>query len=402
MLNKMTLPSMADVDLQNKRVIIRVDLNVPLEAGKITNDARIRAILPTLQKAISKQARILLLSHLGRPKEGEYNEAYSLKPVAKQLSLLLKMPVRFADHWLDGIEIKPGEIVLAENVRFNKGEKANEASLAKKMAALCDVFIMDAFGTAHRAEASTAGISQYAPIAVAGPLLIKELTTLQQVMQSPKRPLVAIIGGAKVSDKLQLLKSLIEKVDVLIVGGGIANTFIAAAGYPVGSSLYEPDLIPIAKELFNFAKSRAVQLVLPSDVVVAKEILATASSHITELSTVQKDEKILDIGPNSAEQYVEIVKNAATILWNGPLGVFEIEAFSKGTEALANAIAASQAFSVAGGGETLAAIEKYKVSDKISYISTGGGAFLEYLEGKTLPAVAALENSTIGKERIKK
>lgn len=382
---------MKDIDLTDKAVIIRVDLNCPMENGEISNDAKIRAILPTLALAKRCMARVLLLSHLGRPKEGEYDPNYSLKPIAKRLSELLKQPVRLSKRWLEGIPIMSGEIVLGENVRFNVGEEANDEALSRKMASLCDVFIMDAFASAHRAHASTVGIAKYAPIAAAGPLLTAELHALSVVMKQAQHPLVAIVGGAKVSSKLSVLKSLLDVVDVLIVGGGIANTFIAALGHPVGSSLYEPELIAKAKELQEYAKQRKVNLIIPEDVVLATENTNNAKTRISNCDDIQTDEKILDVGPKTTAKYADILKNAGTILWNGPVGVFEIPAFEAGTKALSMAIADSKAFSVAGGGETLAAIDKYDIKDKISYVSTGGGAFLEYLEGKILPAVAILE-----------
>ncbi len=382
---------LSNCDLSEKRVLIRVDLNVPIQNGKIINDARIQAILPTLKLCLEANAKIMLLSHLGRPIEGQFDPNFSLAPIAVRLSQLIGQPVRLAKDWLEGVQVAPKEIVLCENVRFNFGEEANDEVLSKKMAALCDVFVMDAFATAHRAQASTVGVAKYAPMAVAGPLLVTELTALHAVMESPKRPLVAIVGGAKVSDKLQVLQSLVEKVNVLIVGGGIANTFIAALGHSVGSSLYERNLIPIAKELLQKA-SGTFSLMLPIDVVVARDITDTYSIRTTKIADIKSSEKILDVGPESSRQYEKMLARAGTILWNGPMGVFEKEAFQEGTKQLAENIAHSAAYSVAGGGETLAAIEKFNVADKISYISTGGGAFLEYLEGKTLPAIAALES----------
>lgn len=389
------MQSIEDLSLDNKRVIIRVDLNVPIENGKVQNDSRILAILPTLKMALEKNARIILLSHLGQPTVGQYSEKFSLKPVATRLQELLQYPVRFEKNWLEGIHLSPKEIVLCENVRFNPGEMENDKTLAKKMAELCDVFIMDAFATAHRAQASTVGIAKYSPITAAGLLLTKELRALEQALKNPKRPLVAIVAGAKVSSKLPILKSLIRLVDVLIVGGGIANTFIAAEGYAIGESLYEPDLIPTAKQLMKEAVENKVTLLIPSDVVLATELSESASTRIASIQDTHRDEIIADAGPASLQQYEHVLKNAGTILWNGPLGIFELSPFSKGTETLANIIAQSKAFSIAGGGETLAAIDKYKVAEKLSYISTGGGAFLEYLEGKTLPGVAALESSPV-------
>lgn len=383
---------MDDLDLHNKRVLIREDFNVPIENGVVKSDARLIAALPTLEKAIAQKARVIIISHLGRPKEGEFSSAFSLKPVADYLSKLLNHPVRFAQNWLNGVKVEPGEVVLCENVRFNVGEEANDQTLAQKMAALCDVFIMDAFGTAHRAQASTVGVARFAPVAVAGPLLLAELQALSTVLTQPKRPLVAIVGGSKVSTKLEILKFLLDKVDVLIVGGGIANTFIAAQGHSIGSSLVEADLISVAKELMALAQVKGVNLVIPVDVIVAKDISEKADTRVINFSTdtLFADEKILDMGPQTRKQYQSLLSEAATILWNGPVGVFEYSPFEQGTRSLAEAIAASSAFSVAGGGETLAAIDKYKVKNNISYVSTGGGAFLEYLEGKTLPALKFL------------
>jgi len=383
--------SLTQLDLNQKRVLIRVDLNVPLQNGKITNDARLKAIIPTLKFALNVHACVILMSHLGRPEEGVYTEALSLKPIAERLSILMNQPVRFVKDWLEGVEVKPGEIVLCENVRFNIGEKANDLSLSKKMAALCDIFVMDAFATAHRAEASTVGIAQYAPVAAAGLLLSAELTALEKALRDPKHPVVAVVGGAKVSDKCLLLGSLLDKVDTLIVGGGLANTFIAAQGYSVGGSLLEPTFIAEAIALLARAKNKGVQLIVPIDAVVAKTISETAETRISDLTDIATDEKILDVGPKTSQLIDAIIQQAATIVWNGPLGVFELSSFENGTKRVVDAIASSSAFSLAGGGETLAAIEKYGVSEKISYISTGGGAFLEYLEGKTLPVVAMLE-----------
>ncbi|HQZ87809.1 MAG TPA: phosphoglycerate kinase [Gammaproteobacteria bacterium] len=383
--------SLAQLDLNQKRVLIRVDLNVPLQNGKITNDARLKAIIPTLKFALNVHACVILMSHLGRPEEGVYTEALSLKPIAERLSILMNQPVRFVKDWLEGVEVKPGEIVLCENVRFNIGEKANDLSLSKKMAALCDIFVMDAFATAHRAEASTVGIAQYAPVAAAGLLLSAELTALEKALRDPKHPVVAVVGGAKVSDKCLLLGSLLDKVDTLIVGGGLANTFIAAQGYSVGGSLLEPTFIAEAIALLARAKNKGVQLIVPIDAVVAKTISETAETRISDLTDIATDEKILDVGPKTSQLIDAIIQQAATIVWNGPLGVFELSSFENGTKRVVDAIANVSAFSLAGGGETLAAIEKYGVSEKISYISTGGGAFLEYLEDKTLPAVTMLE-----------
>jgi phosphoglycerate kinase len=387
----MTVLRMSDLDLRGKRVLIREDLNVPVHNGVVTSDARIRASLPTIEAAKKAGAAVLVMSHLGRPEEGVYAEEFSLAPVAKRVSELLGSKVRFEKNWLDGVQCAPGEVVLLENVRFNKGEKKDKEDLAKKMAALCDVFVMDAFGTAHRAEASTHGVARFAPVACAGPLLTSELVALEQALKSPKRPLVAIVAGSKVSTKLTVLETLLSKVNMLVVGGGIANTFIAALGHPVGKSLHEPDMIPIAKNLLARAKELNVQIPLPTDVVVAKEFAATAEADIKKLDAVNADEMILDIGPDTAERFAKLMDTAGTIVWNGPVGVFEFDQFGEGTRVLAQAIARSKAYSLAGGGDTLAAIEKYKVEGDISYISTGGGAFLEFLEGKTLPAVAALE-----------
>lgn len=387
----MTILSMKDLDLNNQRVLIRADLNVPINHGKILNDARLQAFLPTLKQALAQNARIIVLSHLGRPKEGEISAEFSLKPVAERLEQLLDHPVRFETNWLKGLKVEPKEIVLCENVRFNLGEEANDPKLAQQMAALCDVFIMDAFGSAHRAQASTVGIADYAKIAAAGPLLLAELEALNKALKNPKRPLVAIVAGSKVSSKLLVLESLLNIVDILILGGGIANTFIAAQNCSVGSSLYEPNLIPKAKELMAIAEKKGVVLRIPQDVVVATEISEAAETRITSIHEIKAQEKILDVGPESLTIYNSDIQQAGTILWNGPIGVFEVSPFSKGTETLAKSIGRSSAFSIAGGGETLAAIDKYNVKDQISYISTGGGAFLEMIEGKTLPAVAVLD-----------
>ena len=382
---------MSDLDLAGKRVLIREDLNVPVADGKITSDARIRAALPTIRLALDRGARVMVMSHLGRPKEGAHDPTASLAPVAECLSALLGLKVRLATGPLDGVSAEPGEVVLLENVRFNKGEKADDEALARRMAALCDVFVMDAFGTAHRAEASTHGVALQAPVACAGPLLVAELEALGRVMRDPARPLVAVVGGSKVSTKLSVLENLIGQVDQLVVGGGIANTFLAATGLSVGKSLHEPDMVDVAKRLLVEAGRRNVGLPLPQDVVVAREFAATAQAEVRAASAVGTDEMILDIGPVSADLIAAIILKAGTVIWNGPLGVFEFDAFGEGTRVLAEAIARSPAYSVAGGGDTLAAIEKYGIEDRISYISTGGGAFLEFVEGKTLPAVAALE-----------
>lgn len=388
----MSIQNMIDLDLSGKRVLIRQDLNVPVKNGQVTSDIRIQASIPTIQKALAAGAAVMVLSHLGRPVEGEYDNASSLKPVADRLSTLLGKPVRLEKDWLNGIDIMPGEVVLCENVRFNVGEEKNSDELGKKMAALCDVFVMDAFGTAHRAQASTHSVAKYAPVACAGPLLASELDALGKALKTPVKPLVAIVGGSKVSTKLTVLKSLSEKVDQLIVGGGIANTFIAAAGFPVGKSLYEADLIEEAQRLIAAAKKAGSDIPIPVDVVCAKEFSDTAIATIKKVQDVEADDLILDIGPVTAKQYAEIIKSAGTIVWNGPVGVFEIEQFSHGTQSMAKAIAESSAFSIAGGGDTLAAIDKYGINDQVSYTSTGGGAFLEFLEGKELPAVAVLKS----------
>ena len=387
---------MSDLELAEKRVLIREDLNVPVEAGRITSDARIRAALPTIRAALAKRARVILLSHLGRPKEGEFSTENSLAPVAARLQQLLGQPVRLLGNWLDGIDCAPGEVVLCENVRFNKGEKKDDESLAKRMAGLCDVFVMDAFGTAHRAEASTHGVARFAPVACAGPLLVGELEALERALAKPARPLVAIVAGSKVSTKLMVLESLLAKVDKLIVGGGIANTFLAATGVAVGKSLHEADMLGTARELLEAARARGAEIPLPTDVVVASEFSAAAVATVRSVGEVRADELILDIGPRSAAALGAMLQSAGTILWNGPVGVFEFEQFGAATRAIAEAIARSRAFSLAGGGDTLAAIEKYGVQQGISYISTGGGAFLEFVEGKTLPAVAALEARAAG------
>ena len=382
---------MTEVDLRGKRVLIREDLNVPVKNGVVTSDARIRASLPTIRAAHAAGARVILMSHLGRPEEGVPAEEFSLAPVAARLAELLGLKVRFEREWLDGVACEPGEIVLVENVRFNKGEKKNKDELAKRMAALCDVYVMDAFATAHRAEASTHGVAKFAPVACAGPLLTGELEALEKALGNPKRPLVAIVGGSKVSTKLTVLENLLGKVDKLIVGGGIANTFLAAAGRPIGKSLYEADMIDIARGLLERSKSSGVEIPLPTDVVVAKEFAASAEADVKPVVDVAADEMILDIGPDTAERFAAALGGAGTVLWNGPVGVFEFDQFGEGTRVLAQAVARSPAFSIAGGGDTIAAIEKYGVGQDISYISTAGGAFLEFLEGKTLPAVEVLE-----------
>ncbi|MCH9026304.1 MAG: phosphoglycerate kinase [Proteobacteria bacterium] len=382
---------MSELDLAGQRVLIREDLNVPISDGNVTSDARLGAALPTIRMAVAAGAKLMLISHLGRPREGEYQEEFSLAPVAKRLSSMLGLKVRLEKDWLDGLSIDDGEVVLCENVRFHPGEKSNDDKLSRKMAALADIFVMDAFATAHRTHASTHGVARYAPIACAGPLLVGEMQALSQALENPARPLVAIVGGSKVSSKLTILKTLAEKVDQLVLGGGIANTFIAAAGHPVGKSLYEPDMLDAAREVSEFAARRGASIPLPSDVVVATEFSDTAEADVRAVDQVEDDQMILDIGPDTAEVLAGIVRDAGTIVWNGPVGVFEIDQFGEGTRTLANAIAESSAFSIAGGGDTLAALEKYKLTAQISYISTGGGAFLEFLEGKTLPAVAVLQ-----------
>jgi phosphoglycerate kinase len=382
---------MLDLDLAGKRLLIREDLNVPIKDGVVTSDARIRAALPTIQAALAAKAHVLVMSHLGRPEEGKFAAEFSLAPVAERLTQLLGVPVAIKRDWLDGVAVGAGEVALLENVRFNKGEKKNADDLAKKMAALCDIYVMDAFGTAHRAEASTHGVAKYAPVASAGPLLVSELSALETALEKPARPLLAIVAGSKVSTKLTVLESLLAKVDQLIVGGGITNTFLAALGVNVGKSLHEPEMLDICKRLLEQAKQRGIVIPMPTDVVVAREFSAKAEADVKPVASVAADEMILDIGPDSAEEMAKLVSAAGTVLWNGPVGVFEFEQFGEGTRTLANAIARSKAFSLAGGGDTLAAIEKYGIEDSISYISTGGGAFLEFVEGKKLPAVEILE-----------
>jgi phosphoglycerate kinase len=386
----MPVIKMTDIDLSGKRVLIREDLNVPVADGVVTSDARIQAALPTIRAALAANGAVMVMSHLGRPTEGEPDSKLSLQPVARRLSDLLGVDVPLVANWIDGVAVEPGTVVLLENVRFLDGEKACDESLAKKMAALCDVFVMDAFGTAHRAQASTYGVAEHAPIACAGPLLATELEALGKAMSNPARPFVAIVGGSKVSTKLTVLDTLAGIVDSLIVGGGIANTFIAAVGHGVGKSLHEPDMLDTARELASATDGRAA-IPVPSDVVVANEFSADAAPVTKAVDAVNDDELILDIGPETAQRFAGILAGAGTIIWNGPVGVFEFDAFGDGTKALAEAIADSNAFSVAGGGDTLAAIDKYGVADRISYISTGGGAFLEFVEGKTLPAVEILE-----------
>jgi phosphoglycerate kinase len=387
----MSVVRMSDLDLAGQRVLIREDLNVPIEDGRITSETRILAALPTLKLALEKGAAVMVTSHLGRPKEGQWTEEDSLAPVARRLGELLGREVPLIRDWVDGVEVRPGELVLLENCRMNIGEGKDDEALAKKYAALCDVYVMDAFGTAHRAQASTHGAIRFAKVAAGGPLLMAELDALARALEHPARPLLAIVAGSKVSTKLALLETLVGKVDQLIVGGGIANTFIAAAGHGVGKSLFEPDLIDTAKKIIAAAKARGAEVPIPSDVVVAPEFKADAPATVRPVDAVGPDDMILDIGPDTARRYAGLIAGAGTVVWNGPVGVFEFDAFGKGTEALAHAVAESAAFSIAGGGDTLAAIEKYGVADRVSYISTGGGAFLEFLEGKTLPAVAALE-----------
>lgn len=383
----MTVINMKDVDLTNKRVLIREDLNVPVKNGKVTSDARIRAALPTIKLALAAGAKVMVMSHLGRPTEGQYEDAYSLQPVATHLASLLGQDVPLVKDWLDGVDVESGQLVLVENVRFNLGEASDDDALSRKMAALCDVFVMDAFGTAHRAQASTHGVAKFAPIACAGPLLSAELEALEKALAKPARPMAAIVGGSKVSTKLTVLESLSDKVDQLIVGGGIANTFLAAAGFPVGKSLYEKDLIPQAKALM--AKT---SIPLPEDVVVATAFASDAVATVKNAADVAPDDMILDIGPKAAIAFAALLEKSQTIIWNGPVGVFEFDQFGGGTKALAMAIAKSDGFSIAGGGDTLAAVDKYNIADQVSYISTGGGAFLEFVEGKVLPAVAMLES----------
>jgi phosphoglycerate kinase len=381
---------MTDLALAGQRVLIREDLNVPIRGGRVTSEQRLEAAVPTLKLALDADASVIVLSHLGRPKEGSPDPEFSLAPVAASLARLLGRDVRFAEHWLDGIDCAAGEIVLCENVRFERGEKSNDAALAKRMAALCDVFVMDAFGSAHRAHASTAGVAEYAPVACAGPLLVAELEALARVLEAPARPLVAIVGGAKVSTKLEVLKSLAEKTDLLIVGGGIANTLLAAKGIAVGRSLVDPEGSDFARRLIDGEFGKA-EIPLPVDVVVAPELDAEVRGRVVPVGEVGPQDMILDIGPDTTRDYAARLARAGTIVWNGPLGVFEHAEFAAGTRAIAEAVAASDAFSIAGGGDTIAALEQFGIGDRISYVSTGGGAFLEFLEGKTLPAVAVLE-----------
>jgi phosphoglycerate kinase len=382
----MTVKLMTELDLASKRVLIREDLNVPIKNGQVTSDARIKAALPTIQQAVKAGAKVILMSHLGRPTEGEYNAEFSMKPVADHLSDLLGQPVRLEQSWTSGIEMNDGDIVILENVRFNPGEKKNDDTLAKAYAKLCDIFVMDAFGPAHRAQASTHGVAKFAPVACAGPLLAKEFHALKKALAAPTPPVAAIVGGSKVSTKLMVLETLSERVDQLIVGGGIANTFLAAAGKPVGKSLFELDLIPAAQALM-----KKVNIPLPTDVVVGKAFSETAEATVKSVDDVEDDDMRFDIGPESSAKLAELLQLMGTIIWNGPVGVFEFDQFGEGTKSLSLAIAKSSAFSIAGGGDTLAAVDKYDIADQVSYISTGGGAFLEYVEGKELPAVTILE-----------
>jgi phosphoglycerate kinase len=378
---------MKELDLTGKRLLIREDLNVPIKAGKVSSDARIRAALPTIQFALDAGAAVLLMSHLGRPTEGEFAQEFSMQPVADHLGSLLNREVPVLENWENGVELVPGDVAILENVRFNVGEKNDDDNLAKAYASLCDVFVMDAFGTAHRAQASTHGVAKYAPTACAGPLLTSELESLGKALDNPARPMVAIVGGSKVSTKLTVLKTLSDRVDQLIVGGGIANTFLAASGKPVGKSLYEPDLVEVAKDLME-----KTNIPVPTDVVVASEFSESASATLKSVDDVTSDDMIFDIGPDTSATLAAMLADAKTIIWNGPIGVFEFDQFGEGTKAMSNAIANNEGFSIAGGGDTLAAVDKYNIADKVSYISTGGGAFLEYVEGKVLPAVAVLES----------
>ena len=386
-----TVLKMSDIDLSDQRVLIREDLNVPLQDGRISNDARLQAALPTIKAAAEAGARVMVMSHLGRPVEGEFDPQFSLQPVVDAMQAALDMPVRLQADWLDGVAVDQGEVVVCENVRFNLGEKSNDEALSKRMAALCDVFVMDAFGTSHRSQASTVGVAQFAPVACAGPLLVAELEALEAALEKPARPVVAIVGGSKVSTKLTVLEALSRKVDQLIVGGGIANTFIAAAGHGIGKSLAEPDFIEDAKRLMAEAVANGGHIPIPTDVVCGTEFDAATPPIQRKVTDVGASEMIFDIGPETPQSLSKLLEEAGTIVWNGPVGVFEFESFAAGTKAIAEAVAASSAFSIAGGGDTVAAVEAFEVHDQLSYISTGGGAFLEFLEGKTLPAVAVLE-----------
>ena len=387
----MTALRMLDQDLEGMRVLIRQDLNVPVHAGQVASDARIRASLPTIESALNAGGRVMLMSHLGRPTEGQFDAQYSLAPVADHLTKLLGLKVRLCVDWLDGIDLSSADVVLCENVRFNVGELANDSELSQRIADNCDIFVMDAFGTAHRAHASTHGVAQFAPVACAGPLLVAELEALHRALDDPARPMIAIVGGAKVSTKLTVLESLATVVDKLIPGGGIANTFIAAAGYGVGKSLIEVDLIPEAKRLMQLTEAKGSGIPVPTDVVVSSELSASASAQVKPVSAIRDNDMILDIGPETAERFAAMMSTAGTVLWNGPMGVFEFDQFGEGTRIVGQAIAASSAYSIAGGGDTLAAVDKYNIASNVSYISTGGGAFLEFLEGKDLPAVSILE-----------
>lgn len=387
----MHLMNMHDISLTNKRVLIREDLNVPIKDGIITSDQRLQAALPTLKMALAEGAAVIVLSHLGRPAEGHQDPKLSLEPIARYLAQHLNYPVTFVKDYLQGVSVLPGQLVICENVRFNIGERDNNPKLAKQLASLCDVFVMDAFGTAHRCHASTYGLAQYAPTAVAGPLLIRELEALERVFRAPEKPIIAVVGGAKISTKLSLLKQMVSRVDVLIPGGGIANTFLKASGKEIGMSLYEPTLIEESRIILELAQTKGCEIVLPTDVVVGKTFQDTCPAYNKTLAHIANDDMIMDIGPETVARYITLLETAKTIIWNGPLGVFEFPQFSYGTRAIAIAIANSTAFSIAGGGDTLAAIDKYDLTDQLSYISTGGGAFLEYLEGKVLPAVAILE-----------
>ena len=391
----MNFLTLKDVDLKNKKVIVRVDFNVPIKDGKVTSFARIESAVPTIKYILENSGIPVLLSHLGRPVEGEYDSKFSLEPVAKALEDTIKQPVRFVKDWLNGVDAKVGDIVICDNVRFNKGEKKSDDELSKKIASIGDVFVMDAFATAHRAQASTYGVAKYIPVACAGLLLMNEISALEKALKSPKKPLVAIVGGSKVSTKLSVLHNLLDKVETLIVGGGIANTFIKAKGYPVGKSLYEEDLVSEAQDILKKAQEKGVDVPIPVDVRVAKSFDEEAQAVIKNVANVADDDMILDIGPKSEENIAKLINLSSTILWNGPLGVFEFDNFSEGTQALSLAIVDSGAFSVAGGGDTIAAIEKFGIKDKVSYISTAGGAFLEFLEGKKLPAVEILRDKAI-------
>ncbi|KTD20603.1 phosphoglycerate kinase [Legionella israelensis] len=387
----MNLIKMSDIDLTDKRVLIREDLNVPVKDGFITSDQRLQAALPTLKTALDAGAAVMVLSHLGRPEEGKFEKRFSLQAVADYLQSHLDYPVRFVSEYIQGLDVNPGELVVCENVRFNRGEKENNEILARQLANLCDVFVMDAFGTAHRKQASTYGVAKYAPIAVAGPLLLREIEALQHVLKDPEKPIVAVVGGAKVSSKLSLLKQMVSMVDYLIPGGGIANTFLKAKGHEIGNSLCEEDLLEEAREILSIAERNGCQIYLPTDVVVGKTVSESCPAFNKSLANVASDDMILDIGPDTVSHYIDLINEAKTIIWNGPVGVFEYPQFAYGTRALAISIAQSNAFSIAGGGDTLAAIDLYDLNQQISYISTGGGAFLSYLEGKTLPAVAILQ-----------